>query len=894
MKTKNIIMVIGGARRCLLLLTVLFVGLMSVQAEDDVDYGFWVGSVKVKKSNCNNITGGNIKSGTVKYNPNTNTLTMTDVRIDGTGSGGDCIHNLDNFGLKVHLYGTNELYAKGCPSVICEKRTYFYVMSGDTYIEGYSDNNSAVYVKRKNEYVSVQCYIFTIGDATLDIIATRDYAIKGKNEEDVLCLAGKNITIQGKKGNIVNLKRAQFHNWCYSNGDSGENWQIGCDVTLVATNDSNYPSVQNVGEIVDVNYSTTDIGHPVIMQPTRAEYSSTAKSICNSSGSAVYASDIVISDQYVTIVRDGTFPDANFRNYLLNKYGLFITPSQNNDCTSMDVHGRSISSLTGIKYFTYLQTLYCNNNNITSLDVSYNTRLTGLQCDYNQLTTLYTPSSLKWLGCTHNRLSSCLQNKTYGNLKELYCSDNPSLSQLGSSMSNLSALENLECSNTKISSLQLSDCKKLKELICENNTSLSLLECNNTNLTKLSVSGCFNLKNLYCKNNNLSYLDVYGCTSLANIDCTGNALTTIYYMYSCKSLLNKLIIDNNRFSSLNMSGYSKLTQLNCNNNQLTSLDLTNCNNLYTLECSNNQLTGINNLTDCTSINDIKCGYNKFTKLTVQNYQNLTSLNCEGNKSLTELYCGSNPSLNYLYVTGCTALGVLDCADARLKSLDCSNLQLTELYVAWNSKMETLNCQNNKLTYLAFTGCSNLKELNCKGNAITRFGLLSDCISLEEMDCRNNQLTSLDLTGCNSLIQLNCVGNQLKSLIMPQSPSLNNIYCQLNQIKGARMNALVASLPNRMNSDVAGSFRVMYTGTYYTEGNECTTKNVNDAWAKNWKTYCFNGSGYYLYEGSSIPTTIQAAEADVDDDAPRYNMSGQRVGNDYKGVVIVNGKKKVVR
>ena len=39
---------------------------------------------------------------------------------------------------------------------------------------------------------------------------------------------------------------------------------------------------------------------------------------------------------------------------------------------------------------------------------------------------------------------------------------------------------------------------------------------------------------------------------------------------------------------------------------------------------------------------------------------------------------------------------------------------------------------------------------------------------------------------------------------------------------------------------------------------------------------------------------EVAEADVDDDAPRYNMSGQRVGNDYKGVVIVNGKKKVVR
>ena len=33
---------------------------------------------------------------------------------------------------------------------------------------------------------------------------------------------------------------------------------------------------------------------------------------------------------------------------------------------------------------------------------------------------------------------------------------------------------------------------------------------------------------------------------------------------------------------------------------------------------------------------------------------------------------------------------------------------------------------------------------------------------------------------------------------------------------------------------------------------------------------------------------------VDDDAPRYNLSGQRVGPDYKGVVIINGKKKLMK
>lgn len=37
-------------------------------------------------------------------------------------------------------------------------------------------------------------------------------------------------------------------------------------------------------------------------------------------------------------------------------------------------------------------------------------------------------------------------------------------------------------------------------------------------------------------------------------------------------------------------------------------------------------------------------------------------------------------------------------------------------------------------------------------------------------------------------------------------------------------------------------------------------------------------------------TIHVAEADN----PRYDTNEQYVGNDYKGVVIVNGKKKVIK
>ena len=39
----------------------------------------------------------------------------------------------------------------------------------------------------------------------------------------------------------------------------------------------------------------------------------------------------------------------------------------------------------------------------------------------------------------------------------------------------------------------------------------------------------------------------------------------------------------------------------------------------------------------------------------------------------------------------------------------------------------------------------------------------------------------------------------------------------------------------------------------------------------------------------IPTDIPQIETD-DESAPVYNLQGQRVGDDYKGIVIKNGKK----
>ena len=94
------------------------------------------------------------------------------------------------------------------------------------------------------------------------------------------------------------------------------------------------------------------------------------------------------------------FPDDNFRAYLLEQdYGQdgVITADEIADIWCIDVCEMEITSLKGIEYFTALEQLVCDYNELTELDVSNFPLLKVLDCSYNQLTSLDV-SNCKMLG----------------------------------------------------------------------------------------------------------------------------------------------------------------------------------------------------------------------------------------------------------------------------------------------------------------------------------------------------------------------------------------------------------------------------------------------------------------------------------------------------------------
>ena len=110
------------------------------------------------------------------------------------------------------------------------------------------------------------------------------------------------------------------------------------------------------------------------------------------------------------------FPDENFRNWVLAQdYGQdgVLTEEEIAGVKEIDIDSQNIADLKGIEYFTALTQLWCDYNELTSLDVSKNTALTRLCCAGNQLTSLDLSqnTALITLYCYENQINETEMGK---------------------------------------------------------------------------------------------------------------------------------------------------------------------------------------------------------------------------------------------------------------------------------------------------------------------------------------------------------------------------------------------------------------------------------------------------------------------------------------------------
>lgn len=140
-----------------------------------------------------------------------------------------------------------------------------------------------------------------------------------------------------------------------------------------------------------------------------------------------------------------------------------LSQAEAEDVTSIIVANKGIYHITGLAYFKNLAYLNCSANFLSSLDVSENTNLFGL--DFHG-----------------NNLDNINLNQNTG-LHILYCQDN-NLSTLDVSSNTL--LTDLNCANNNLESLDVSANTLLANLGVEGNSLRALDLSNNPNLTQLN------------------------------------------------------------------------------------------------------------------------------------------------------------------------------------------------------------------------------------------------------------------------------------------------------------------------------------------------------------------------------------------------------------------------
>ncbi len=130
-----------------------------------------------------------------------------------------------------------------------------------------------------------------------------------------------------------------------------------------------------------------------------------------------------------------------------------------------------------------------------------------------------------------------------------------------------------------------------------------------------------------------------------------------------------------------------------------------------------------------------------------------------------------------------------------------------------------------------------------GNSINSLDL-SKNVNLKELYCNYNYLTELNVKGCDSLKILCCNRNNLTQIDMSKCPSLKTLRCDQNQIKGAAMDALIASLPIVSGGELWVTFNEG-------EGNEITTTQIADAKKKGWTAKYNDGTKWQEYSVGGI-------------------------------------------
>lgn len=205
-------------------------------------------------------------------------------------------------------------------------------------------------------------------------------------------------------------------------------------------------------------------------------------------------------------INDANFPDKNFQKYVEEELDTdqngVLSEEEIQAVTGLGITERHLKNMKGLEFFTALEGLNLNGNDLTELDLSSFPNLKWVSCSGNQLTALDVSANplLDIVDCSENQITGLdlSQNEM---LRELICRHNQ-LTELDVSHNSV-YLRFLDCGDNRLTELDVSSNPQLEVLVCDQNELthlelgrndvLSVLECMDNHLGDLDVRNCNNL-----------------------------------------------------------------------------------------------------------------------------------------------------------------------------------------------------------------------------------------------------------------------------------------------------------------------------------------------------------------------------------------------------------------
>tara|TARA_B100000809_G_scaffold212419_1_gene216378 strand:- start:2482 stop:3975 length:1494 start_codon:yes stop_codon:yes gene_type:complete len=441
-------------------------------------------------------------------------------------------------------------------------------------------------------------------------------------------------------------------------------------------------------------------------------------------------------------------PDANFKAYLVGNSAINTngdTEIQVSEASAfngqIDCNNLSISDLTGIEAFTSLTELKCNNNSLTSLDVTQNTALTLLWCGNNPITSLDVAqnAALTVLWCEYNSLTNL-------------------------DVTQNTALTLLDCAGNSLTSLNVANGNN------SNMPNSNFYVVGNPNLT------CIQVDNVAYSTTNWTYFDATASFS-TNCPCFVNIPDANFKAY----LVGNTAINTNGNTEIECSEASAFTgEVSCYSSFISDLTgIEAFTNITGLKCNDNQLTSLD-VTQNTALTLLFCHYNQ-----------LTALDVTQNTALITLYCYRN-QLTALDVTPHNALAVLNCNENQLTTLNLSQNPLT-----------FLNCNDNQLTNLNVANGNNYNLNGSLFNATNNLNLT--CIQVDVVSYSTTNWTNIDPGASFSINCSGTVGiNESKTTTINISPNPTKGLLNINtteKVEQVTIYSISGSLVKNINQNV---------------------------------------------------------------------------------------------